>query len=93
VVDGVLTTRGLDGELAGMGPGGVSGHSMRAGSATAAAAAGVQERVIAQITGHESMTVLRRYIREGNVFNENAAAVGREPFLLLVRRAGSALVR
>jgi len=47
------------------------------GLATAAAAAGVQERVIAQTTGHKSMTVLRRYIREGNLFNENAAsAVG-----------------
>jgi hypothetical protein len=33
--------------------------------------------VIAQTTGHKSMTVLRRYIREGNLFNENAAsAVG-----------------
>jgi hypothetical protein len=30
--------------------------------------------VIAQTTGHKSMTVLRRYIREGNLFNENAAA-------------------
>jgi hypothetical protein len=56
----------------------VSGHSLRAGLATAAAAsAGVQERVIAQTTGHKSMTVLRRYIREGSLFNENAAsAVG-----------------
>src|SRR5580698_10102171 len=58
----------------------VSGHSLRAGLATSAAAAGVQERVIAQTTGHRSMTVLRRYIREGNLFNENAAsAVGCSP--------------
>jgi site-specific recombinase XerD len=64
-------------ELAGMDPSEVSGHSLRAGLATAAAAAGVQERVIAATTGHKSMTVLRRYIREGNLFNENAAsAVG-----------------
>jgi hypothetical protein len=35
------------------------------------------ERVIAQTTGHKSMTVLRRYIREGAMFRENAAsAVG-----------------
>jgi hypothetical protein len=28
-------------------------------------------------TGHKSMTMLRRYMREGNLFNENAAwAVG-----------------
>lgn len=55
----------------------MSGHSLRAGLAASAAAAGIQERVIAQTTGHKSMTVLRRYIREGNSFNENAAsAVG-----------------
>jgi integrase len=61
-------------ELAGMDPSEVSGHSLRAGLATAAAAAGVQERIIAQTTGHKSMTVLRRYIREGDMFRENAAA-------------------
>jgi hypothetical protein len=27
-----------------------------------------------QTTGHESMTVLRRYVREGNLFNENAVS-------------------
>jgi site-specific recombinase XerD len=59
---------------AGMDPSEVSGHSLRAGLATAAASAGVQERVIAQTTGHKSMMVLRKYIREGNLFNENAAA-------------------
>ena len=61
-------------ELAGMDPSQVSGHSLRAGLATAAAAAGIPERVIAQTTGHKSMTVLRRYIREGDMFRENAAA-------------------
>ncbi len=55
-------------ETAGMDPTGVSGHSLRAGLATAAASAGVQERVIAQTTGHKSMTVLRRYFREGIYF-------------------------
>jgi hypothetical protein len=34
-------------------------------------------RLIVRTTGHKSMTVQRRYIREGNLFNENAAsAVG-----------------
>src|SRR3984957_5910881 len=61
-------------ETADIDPSLVSGHSLRAGLATSAAAAGVQERVIAQTTGHKSMTVLRRYIREGNLFSENAAA-------------------
>jgi len=63
-------------QLTGMDPAEVSGHSLRAGLATAAASAGVQERVIAQTTGHKSMTVLRRYIREGNLFNENVGIGG-----------------
>ena len=41
---------------------------------TGAAAADVPERVIAQQTGHTSMAVLRRYIRSGSLFRENAAA-------------------
>ncbi len=36
--------------------------------------ANVPERVIALQTGHESMTILRRCIREGSLFRENAAA-------------------
>jgi site-specific recombinase XerD len=51
-----------------------AGHSLRAGLATSAAAADVPERVIAQQTGHKSMAVLRRYIRSGSLFRENAAA-------------------
>lgn len=50
-----------------------SGHSLRAGLATSAAAAGVEERSIASQTGHKSMTVLRRYIRDGSLFRDNAA--------------------
>jgi hypothetical protein len=60
--------------LEGMDPSEVLGHSLRAGLATAAASAGVQERVIAQTTRHKLMTVLGRYIREGDMFRENAAA-------------------
>jgi integrase len=55
----------------------VAGHSLRAGLATSAAAAGVPERVIAEQTGHRSIAMLRRYIREGSLFREKAAsAVG-----------------
>jgi site-specific recombinase XerD len=61
-------------EAAGIDPYTVSGHSLRAGLATAAAAAGVSERAIAAKTGHKSMTVLRSYIRNGSLFTENAAA-------------------
>ena len=61
----------------GMIPGEVAGHSLRAGLATSAAAAGVPERVIADQTGHKGTAMLRRYIREGSLFRENAAsAVG-----------------
>jgi site-specific recombinase XerD len=51
-----------------------AGHSLRAGLATAAASAGVSERAIMAQTGHRSLTTLRRYIREGSLFLENAAA-------------------
>ncbi len=51
-----------------------SGHSLRAGLVTAAAMAGVSERVIMQQTGHKNAAMLRRYIREGSLFRENAAA-------------------
>jgi site-specific recombinase XerD len=52
----------------------LAGHSLRAGLATAAAAAGVPERAIMAQTGHKSLATLRKYIREGSLFLENAAA-------------------
>jgi integrase len=54
-------------------PAGLAGHSLRAGLATSAAAAGVPERIIMAQTGHRSLPALRRYIREGSLFRENAA--------------------
>jgi site-specific recombinase XerD len=51
-----------------------AGHSLRAGLATAAAEAGVSERVIMAQTRHRSLPMVRRYIREGSLFRENAAA-------------------
>jgi site-specific recombinase XerD len=60
--------------IAGLEPEQVAGHSLRAGLATAAAAAGVPERVIANTTGHKGTAMLRRYIREGSPSRENAAA-------------------
>jgi integrase len=50
-----------------------AGHSLRAGLATSAAAAGKSERAIMNQTGHRSVTTVRRYIRDGNLFRENAA--------------------
>ena len=62
---------------AGLDPADMAGHSLRAGLATSAAAVGVPERVIAEQTGHKGTAMLRRYIREGPLFRENAAsAVG-----------------
>lgn len=51
-----------------------SGHSLRAGLITQAAMNGVSERAIADQSGHKSLLVLRRYIRDGSLFRENAAA-------------------
>ena len=50
------------------------GHSLRAGFATAAAQAGKSERAIMAQTGHRSINMVRRYIREGSLFTDNAAA-------------------
>jgi len=54
-------------------PGRFGGHSLRAGLATSAAMAGVEERAIQDQTGHKSLKVLRTYIRDGNLFRNNAA--------------------
>jgi site-specific recombinase XerD len=61
-------------QAAGLDPDNFAGHSLRAGLATAAAAAGVPERAIMAQTGHKSLPILRRYIREGSIFRDNAAA-------------------
>jgi len=57
----------------GLDPARYAGHSLRAGLATSAAAADVSERTIAQQTGHKSMDILRRYIRDADLFRHNAA--------------------
>ena len=59
---------------AGLEPAQFAGHSLRAGLATSAAAAGASERSIMAQTGHRSERVARRYIRAGSLFRENAAA-------------------
>ena len=52
----------------------VAGHSLRSGMATSAARAGATEAQIMNQTGHKSLPVLRRYIRRGSLFHDNAAA-------------------
>ena len=49
-----------------------SGHSLRSGFATSAAEAGAEERSIMAITGHKSPEMVRRYIKEANLFKNNA---------------------
>ena len=52
----------------------VAGHSLRAGLVTSAAAAGVEERVIMDQTRHKNASTLRKYVRLGSLFQQNAAA-------------------
>ena len=58
---------------AGLDPAKYAGHSLRAGHATAAAIAGASERSIMKQTGHRSVQMVRRYIRDGSLFRENSA--------------------
>ncbi|WP_229151697.1 site-specific integrase [Aurantimonas sp. VKM B-3413] len=60
---------------AGFDPIGYSGHSLRAGFATSAAQAGAPSWKIRAQTGHGSDAMLARYIRDGELFVGNAAAV------------------
>lgn len=59
---------------AGVDPAEYSGHSMRAGLVTSAAAAGVAELDIARTSRHKSVPTLRTYVREAQLFSRNAAA-------------------
>ena len=60
---------------AGLDPQLYAGHSLRAGLATSAAEAGVNERTIMKQTGHRSENMVRKYIRMGSLFQENASAM------------------
>jgi integrase len=54
---------------------GFSGHSLRAGFATSAALAGASSLKIRAQTGHASDAMLARYVRDADVFVENAAGL------------------
>ena len=49
-----------------------AGHSLRSGFATVAAEYGADERSIMDMTGHKTTQMVRRYIREANIFKNNA---------------------
>ncbi|MEO7888265.1 MAG: site-specific integrase, partial [Polaromonas sp.] len=52
-----------------------SGHSLRAGLVTSAARAGVSLIKIQEQTGHRSVSMLTRYIRDARIFENNAAGL------------------
>jgi integrase len=60
-------------ERAGLEAAKYAGHSLRSGHATAAAILGASERSIMKQTGHRSVQMVRRYIRDGSLFRENSA--------------------
>jgi integrase len=60
---------------AGFDPDEYSGHSLRAGLATAAASAGAPTYAIRKQTGHKSDRMLELYIREGSLFRDNVAGM------------------
>ena len=59
-------------KLAGIDAKNYSGHSLRSGFATSAAESGAEERSIMAMTGHKSTEMVRRYIKEANLFKNNA---------------------
>ena len=58
--------------LAGIDSKNYSGHSLRSGFATSAAESGADERSIMAMTGHKTTQMVRRYIKEANIFKNNA---------------------
>jgi site-specific recombinase XerD len=59
-------------KLAGIENKNYSGHSLRSGFATVSAESGADERSIMTMTGHKTTQMVRRYIREANIFKNNA---------------------
>ena len=58
-------------KLAGIESKNYSGHSLRSGFATSAAESGAEERSIMAMTGHKSTEMVRRYIKDANLFKNN----------------------
>lgn len=61
-------------EGAGLDPAALSAHSLRSGLCTSAAEGGASERSIMDQSRHKSLKILRKYIRRGSLFRDNAAA-------------------
>lgn len=52
-----------------------SGHSLRAGLITSAAQAGISTNKIMATSGHRSIQMVNRYIRDANLFTNNAGGI------------------
>lgn len=72
IVKKLVTRVGLD-------PSMFAGHSLRAGLATSAAQHGKRREKIRAQTGHRSDRMLDRYIRDADLFRDNAADLEPEP--------------
>ena len=59
-------------DIAGLDQNKYSGHSLRSGFATSTAELGAEERSIMAMTGHKTTQMVRRYIKEANLFKNNA---------------------
>jgi site-specific recombinase XerD len=57
----------------GLNPANISGHSLRSGLVTSAIQAGVAVHKVQQQTGHRSVEMLARYIRDAGLFDSNAS--------------------
>jgi len=62
--------------LAGLDPDRYSGHSLRSGMATSAAAGGAPERAIMRQGRWTSRAMVDRYVRHGTLWQECAAYMG-----------------
>jgi integrase len=74
LIAAVLKIAAIESRCSPMNATNIAGHSVRAGMATQAALNGSSERAISRTTRHRSRRVLRRYIRPGEMFRENASA-------------------
>jgi integrase len=73
-VRAIASARGMDFAAADEFSSRFAGHSLRAGLATSAAMAGATESSIMRQTGHRRADTVRKYIRLGTLFTDNAAA-------------------
>jgi hypothetical protein len=70
----------------GLDPSAFSGHSLRSGFLTSAAARGASLFKMMDVSRHRSVDTLRGYVRDADAFRDHAGAGSLECLLLLSRR-------